>query len=308
MPSRKTTGPIFFWAFITLVCALALIFSGQAQAAMPQIPTATGFSNLSLVAGSTLTGVSKSGTNPVTYTPTTDSATLGVDDLNAELNAGNSVIVITTNAAGNEAGTITVSAAIVKSSGSDADVTLTADGGIVVNANVTNIGVGTITLTTTLNLVVNAGQTVSAVDGDIELSANSGAIGTGNFIGVTVDRAIVTTSGAGNISLDGIGGSGGFNSLLGVLVGSSGGTPALVQASVSGAVTITGVGGAGESDNRGVQIQGADASVKAAAGGISITGSSSGTNAQNVGVLITGSALVQPSRPAARCRLTRVRS
>lgn len=206
----------------------------------------TGFSNVTIVSGTALSGVSKSGTNPVIYTPTADSATIGVDDISAELNAGNSVVVLTTNAGGIEVGSITINATIAKTSGSSADITLTANANISIgpfgNAGISNSIGGNVTLNANLAGTTGgaagivsggAGTDITTVNGDISLT---GKAGTGR--GIDLFKSNITTTGNGSITINGVGGGAG----IGVYFFGDG-DDAVEITTVDGDVTITGTGG-----------------------------------------------------------------
>ena len=101
--------------------------------------------------GSVDSFISSSGTDPITYIGTvTSSSTIANTTINAQLNAGTSVIVDTTSGGG-DAGDITVSQAVSKTAGGNATLTLNAHDDIFIN-NTINSTSGK------LNLVLNADQ------------------------------------------------------------------------------------------------------------------------------------------------------
>ena len=77
------------------------------------------------------------GANP--FQPTGADAQIGVDNINAAINADAANITISTNVAGGDAGDITVLAPILKSEGTSASLTLEAAGGaIFINESITS--------------------------------------------------------------------------------------------------------------------------------------------------------------------------
>ncbi|MDD5301090.1 MAG: filamentous hemagglutinin N-terminal domain-containing protein, partial [Gallionella sp.] len=99
-------------------------------------------------------GGALAGTAPSIWTPTLTGSTITNATINAALNAGTSVTITTTGGLA-EAGNITVSAAIAKTAGAAATLTLQADGSIAINQPITST-VGA------LNLLLNYGTAGSA--------------------------------------------------------------------------------------------------------------------------------------------------
>ena len=147
-------------------------------------------------------------------------------------------------------------------------------------------GTGTISLTTTQAITLNTGASISVVNGNLTLNANIAGTTTGNFVGIAINAATLTTSGTGNISLTGKGGiAAGTNE--GIAVNANSTITSTSAAVGAGTITLNGTGGQGTSFNRGVAIDGPATFVTSTKGDISITGvGGAGTSADNVGVQV----------------------
>ncbi|EIW7962129.1 filamentous hemagglutinin N-terminal domain-containing protein, partial [Escherichia coli] len=130
--------------------------------------------------------------------------------INNELNNGTSVTILTnsTTSGSNQKGNITVNAAINKTGGADATLTLKADGNITVNKNITSTAgklnvnlaaantssTGTITLGNNVSITTNGGDITAG-------TANASNSVTINVTGTTLNTS--SGSQAGNITLNG---------------------------------------------------------------------------------------------------------
>jgi hypothetical protein len=149
-------------------------------------------------------------------------------------------------------------------------------------------GTGTATFKASQSINFNGSAQVSVVNGNLTVEANQQATPTtGNFRGVTVGLAALTTSGSGNISIKGKGGSGAFAALRGVFI-SGGSVTSTSSTAGAGTITIDGTGGAGSvGNNRGVEFNNAANAVTSVRGDIAITGQGgAGSATLNVGVQI----------------------
>ena len=163
------------------------------------------------IAAATLNG-SFDNRNPNTFTTSANTATVDVATINASLNGGTSVTILTTPA-GTQTGTITVSNAILKSLGLSTPIlTLNAAGGITVNntisatsggLNVTLIGDsltlnsaittnGGNFLSTTQNAITLA-SSINTSTGTVVINANQDAAGAQSFA-MNAGSSIVTTN------------------------------------------------------------------------------------------------------------------
>ncbi|MCX3673893.1 filamentous hemagglutinin N-terminal domain-containing protein [Escherichia coli] len=236
------------------------------------------------------------GGNNNVNTSTTDSTTLftpsGVGSqvsntsINNELNNGTSVTILTnsTVAGPQQSGNITVNAAISKSRGGDASLTLKADGNITVNKNITSTqGKLNITLqgagSNTGRILLN-NVTLNSNGGDITLGRMDG--GDANALTVNVTNSTLTASnnsGGGNITISA------WNPNVNLSVKDyfttvrNGNTLIWVSnSSLSGGnVTLTGTQNGTNASQFPVYLNGAN--ITSTTGDISLTGNGSGSNA-----------------------------
>ncbi|EHL6582904.1 filamentous hemagglutinin N-terminal domain-containing protein, partial [Escherichia coli] len=130
--------------------------------------------------------------------------------INSELNNGTSVTVLTnsTSSGSNQAGNITVNADINKTSGTDATLTLKADGNINVNNNITstngklNVNLAAANTSSTATITLGNNVNITTNGGDITAgTANASNSVTINVTGTTLNTS--NGSQAGNINLNG---------------------------------------------------------------------------------------------------------
>lgn len=239
--------------------------------------------------------ISNSGGDPNIFTPTAN-ATLSVSSIQASLNAGTSVIV-NTNVPGGGSGDITVNNSIVKSSGGNAYLTLSAYRNITFAA-----GVGISSTSGTLDVTLNADNTglqtgyVSLGNGTINTNGGNIIIGGGlnplttaafgnggSVYGVYLNGTTLNAAG-GDISITGQGRATG-NSNFGVYLN----TASNVLTTGTGTITINGTGGGGAngSSNYGVHVAGGSR-ITTADGDITVTGTGggAGTGTNNHGILV----------------------
>lgn len=165
--------------------------------------------------------------------------------------------------------------------------------GIEVNgSSVSTSGSGAIFMTASREINVNSGATISVVDGRMELNANQGKDATGgNFAGIVLSNATLTTSGKGEIELNGRGGNEGSGN-TGVLMQHGARVRSTSSAANAGGITLNAVSGGGESGNHGLSMQDAGTEVTTVRAAIAVTGSGQGTGTDNTGVdLGTGTAI-----------------
>ncbi len=159
--------------------------------------------------------------------------------------------------------------------------------GIEVNgSSVSTTGSGAIFLTASREINVNSGAAISVVDGKMELDANQGTQATtGNFAGILLNNATLTTSGQGAIELNGRSGNEG-NGNTGVLMQHGATIRSTSTAATAGGITVNGIAGGGDSGSRGVSMQDAGTAITTVRAAITVTGSGLGPDTQNIGVEI----------------------
>lgn len=168
-----------------------------------------------------------------------------------------------------------------------ANTTGTSDG-IALNSTTSDIatsGTGTVTLTSARNIFLNDGSSLTTVNGGITLSANQQPIPTtGEFRGIDVVRATITTQGTGAVSLAGRGGD--TNSgKIGILVSFTSRIESTSAAVNAGTITLNGTGGPSTSnDNHGVYVTGSSAMITSNGANVSVTGTGGGIGASQVNV------------------------
>lgn len=155
----------------------------------------------------------------------------------------------------------------------DNDLTVTAARTITVGSGValeTTVD-GAIDLTASRNIVLETGSSLATVDGGVTLLANDGGSTPGNFLGISLDNAAVSTSGEGAISLTGTGGdsvasNNGVDLQNGAQILSTG------TGAGAGTITITGTGGTTGTFNKGVFMEDSNTLVSSIDGAIEING------------------------------------
>ncbi|MCZ5777289.1 filamentous hemagglutinin N-terminal domain-containing protein [Escherichia coli] len=170
--------------------------------------------DITIVNGSSSSVTESSDASGFEVSPSASGSQVSNTSIINELNNGTSVTVLTssTTAGGNQKGNITVDADINKTNGTDATLTLLADGNITVNKNITsthgklnvnlsaaNTSNGTITLGNDVSITTNGGDITA---GTANTSNNVTIYVTGNN---TVLNTTGTSNGnqAGNITLNG---------------------------------------------------------------------------------------------------------
>ncbi|MEZ6127960.1 MAG: Calx-beta domain-containing protein [Planctomycetaceae bacterium] len=215
---------------------------------------------------------------------------------------------------GNQADTITVE-------GLDLTVDLTVDGGIGVDSisltdpvfssggDLTLIadtidvatsidatggdGSGSVTLTADRNIVLNSGSSITVADGNATLTANANGVQSGSFVGVDISAAIIESTGAGEINIEGRGGDeAGTDNHIGVLIRNGAAIRSSAASYQGQRINIVGEGGFGRSENYGVRIEDPGTLITAGYGSITIDGTGRGTDWNNMGVLITENAVI----------------
>ena len=243
--------------------------------------------DITIVNGDNNKDVNTSTTDSTTlFTPSGVGSQVSNTSINNELNKGTSVTILTnsTVAGSQQSGNITVNAAISKSHGGDASLTLKADGNITVNKNITSTqGKLNITLqgagSNTGRILLN-NVTLNSNGGDITLGRMDG--GDANALTVNVTNSTLTASnnsGGGNITISA------WNPNVNLSVKDysttvrNGNTLIWVSnSSLSGGnVTLTGTQNGTNASQFPVYLNGAN--ITSTTGDISLTGNGSGSNA-----------------------------
>ncbi|MCA9049657.1 MAG: hypothetical protein KDA89_13070, partial [Planctomycetaceae bacterium] len=229
----------------------------------------------------------------VTFAAPTNSLTIllnggGIDTVNiGALNGAEANFDITVTGSGSD--DILSSASLIDVQGNSFAATV---GRIqLTGGGLTTTGNGAVSLTA--NQFVELSNTaISTVDGGITILANSAA-GAGNFHGVDVNGTTVTTTGIGDISITGTGGTtAGGATQHGVTVRAS----AVIQSTATGAdageIQLSGTGGAGAIGSSGVRLVPSSSVVSVDGdilivgnGGPGTSGEARGVNLQNGGII-----------------------
>ncbi|ENC23951.1 filamentous hemagglutinin family N-terminal domain protein, partial [Escherichia coli P0299438.9] len=253
------------------------------------------------------------------FAPTAAGSAVSNTSINNRLNNGTSVTILTSHTAkdGAQKGNITVNAAINKSNGSDANLTLQAGGNITVNNSITstegklNVNLsgartsnGSITISNNANITTNGGDitvgttntsnrvnisinntTLNASNGNIQLTGT----GTGTDSGILFNGCNTLT--ASNITLTGSSTSGNAINLTGTATLNATNNITLTGSSTSGnAINLTGTATLNATNN--ITLTGSSTSGNAinltgtatlnATNNITLTGSSTSGNAINL--------------------------
>ncbi|MEQ9069423.1 MAG: hypothetical protein RLO18_21995, partial [Gimesia chilikensis] len=163
---------------------------------------------------------------------------------------------------------------------------------------------GLIDFTASRNIFLAAGRSLTTVDGAITLLANDGGSTTGQFAGIKLNSATISTTGTGNISLTGYGANSGDNNNYGIQLDSSS-ISSMSTATDAGTITLNGIGGNGTDNLVGVLLLG-ESQITSDSGDIQLTGQGgNGSGAGNVGVmLLNGSEIISTGIGAGAADIT----
>jgi hypothetical protein len=167
----------------------------------------------------------------------------------------------------------------------DESVSLQSGNTATISSSIASTGTASVNVAATRNIVLQAGSSVTTVDGDITVDANVGGTSTGNFVGVLVSNATIQSTGTGNIAILGTGGdaSGGFQH--GVQVRNGGD----IIGSTTGLLTVTGTGGGtgAGSQSHGVFVEDAGSTITSTGADVSVTGTGGAADGPaNTGVYV----------------------
>lgn len=160
------------------------------------------------------------------------------------------------------------------------------------NSDLALSGAGTMLLSTSRNISLAAGSSISTATGSLTLDANQQPVASaGNFAGIVLSGSrLQSTSGA--INVRGKGGNDSSGSQVGVRLLSG----AEIGTGTTGVVTVLGNGGASiGANNYGVQVTGVNSLVTSGGGNIILTGTGggSGTSTGNAGVSVEAGGVVR---------------
>lgn len=163
-------------------------------------------------------------------------------------------------------------------------ITLTGFGIEVNGSRISNAGKGSIYLNAQREINANSGATISVVNGLMKLDANQQTTPTGgNFAGILLSNATLTTTGTGAIVLNGRGGDSG-DANTGILLLNGATIHSTSTGPNAGSITLLGTTGGGGSGNHGVALQDAGTAIISAGGKVQMSGSGAGTGTENTGV------------------------
>lgn len=206
----------------------------------------------------------------------TDNLTV-LDLVTSGLNAG-----LTIGAAGAEFGKVSFTGPITLATnrGLSANVSTTTNSGSINLTSAAKLavsGTGGVNFTTTRDITLAAGSTITTVDGAVNFNANTQTPATSaTFVGISIAGSI-TTSGTGAVNLVGRGGTSSAAQNYGVWI-NGGQVKSTGTGAAAGGISITGTGGTGTgTGNVGVEMDTSAANVASVNGNISITGTSGGT-------------------------------
>ena len=138
--------------------------------------------NLTITAGANTNNTNASGV----FTPTGDNSVVNVADINAVLNNGTSVTLTTNGAGTNQPGNVVINGAIAKTGGTNATLSVFANGTLTLNSSISsNVGALGVNLTSAGNMALTTGANITTNGGTVLLSAPT----------VNMTNATVNTSG-----------------------------------------------------------------------------------------------------------------
>jgi hypothetical protein len=136
------------------------------------------------------------------------------------------------------------------------------------NSDLAASGTGAISLTTLQGIKFVSGASVTTVNGNLTLSANALGTTTGNFVGVDVDAALVQATGTGVVSVTGKGGNDSGGNQRGVNIRNGGD----IIGGTSGTTTVSGTGGPSGNGNIGVGLSGSGSTIGSGGAHVQVTG------------------------------------
>ena len=219
-----------------------------------------------------------SGTGNITLVSTSGITLSGA---NADITTSGGTVTIDADANDDGTGTLTqdeAGSAIATGAG---DVTVTAAAASLTGSTTTDAGA--VSITTTKNISLNTGASITTVDGGITLTANAAGTAPGTFVGISVNGASIESTGSGLVTLNARGGG---NLAPGVVLSNFADVT-----SDDGAISITGTGGLGNTNSASMGVRVVDSVVESTgAATILITGNGTSgfEGANHHGIQVTG--------------------
>jgi hypothetical protein len=248
-------------------------------------------SRIETAAGADNVRISTTGTASLTLKNGESYTNVATDLFDLDTASGNVVI------ASIPAGLLVVDNLDVDSAGGAATVSanIATTGNFTVDANLINLtgnftvattGAGAAAWTALQSIGLAAGSSITTVNGGINLQANTSATANGNFVGITLDNAALTTSGNGAIVLMATGGNTADDH--GIVIAGGSVVSSTKTSTGAGGITLIGTGRTGAGSD-GVRVENTNTFVRSQAGAIQITGSSG----NDEGIVIANNATVQ---------------
>jgi hypothetical protein len=154
-------------------------------------------------------------------------------------------------------------------------------------------GAGGVTFNAARNISLASTSTITAVNGNISLTANSAGTAAGNFVGIALTTATITSSGTGSITLNGTGGNAaGTDFHDGILLTSGAVIQSTSAVAGAGAISLTGKGGSGAAGNYGIVLDGNTVKITVAAGKLTLDGTAGAGTHDNFGILLNNAATI----------------
>ncbi len=157
-----------------------------------------------------------------------------------------------------------------------------------VASNVSTSGTGRIEMSAEQSILIGFRSNLTTEHGGVQLVANPSGTATGPFAGISLVTASITTTGRGNIELEGTGGHAASNDLYGIELLENSSIESTASGADAGTITLDGTGGNGLGFNHGVVLTADNSRVTSVDGDIQITGQGGklATGEKNWGVAI----------------------
>lgn len=237
--------------------------------------------------GTAANGISRFRSSPVTFESTDFTDPSG----SVTINRGNASDTLTINdtpdftasltvgGTGTEFSTVTIAGTLSLST--DKNLSVNASGTVsfsTTSSDVALLGTGAASITTLRNIAFASGSSLTAVNGNLTLSANA-AGGSGDFIGVDVNGGLIQATGTGVVSVTGKGSTGGAGSAPGIYVRNGGD----IIGGTAGTMTLNGTAGTSTSglEQIGVYIIGSGSTVDSGGANVSVSGTGSASSTGN---------------------------